>query len=384
MPNLQLYYLNSIGLTSPTGDPTTGLDPTAVQHLPSFPPLPLARYTGDGFGGPGPGGARIALDTEGLVLASDGSFWISDEYGPYLYHFSKTGRMLAALAPPAAIVPRRNGTRSFSAASPPRYDPNATVVPEDPESGRSNNQGFEGLAMGHDGKRLFALLQSAAVQEGGADDATRRHARLVEWDVTMMPAKYVGERVVPLPLYQSKEGSNKVAAQSEIYALDNGQFFVLARDSGAGRGADDTQSLYRQIDVFDIEGATNVKGDKADAPDGQIADEDGKLNEGVEPAEYCPFLDFNVNAQLGKFGLHNGGAQDAGLLNEKWEGLVVAPVEPGQAGRGKRRDVFVFAVSDNDFITQDGSMDGGGLKYKDESGFDVDTQALVFRVEIGG
>lgn len=37
--------------------------------------------TGDGFGGAGPGGKRISIDTEGLVLGDDGSFWISDEYG---------------------------------------------------------------------------------------------------------------------------------------------------------------------------------------------------------------------------------------------------------------------------------------------------------------
>ena len=39
--------------------------------------------TGDGFGGAGQGGKRISLDTEGLVLGKDGSFWISDEYGMY-------------------------------------------------------------------------------------------------------------------------------------------------------------------------------------------------------------------------------------------------------------------------------------------------------------
>lgn len=37
--------------------------------------------TGDGFGNNGTGGARVPLDTEGLVLGDDDTLWISDEYG---------------------------------------------------------------------------------------------------------------------------------------------------------------------------------------------------------------------------------------------------------------------------------------------------------------
>jgi hypothetical protein len=49
-----------------------------------FAPMLTLLDTGDGFGGAGSGGKRIAIDTEGLVLGDDGSFWISDEYGVYL------------------------------------------------------------------------------------------------------------------------------------------------------------------------------------------------------------------------------------------------------------------------------------------------------------
>jgi|TARA_R110002003_G_scaffold113_1_gene9815 hypothetical protein len=40
--------------------------------------------TGNGFGQDGTGGARVALDTEGLVLGDDDTYWISDEYGWYM------------------------------------------------------------------------------------------------------------------------------------------------------------------------------------------------------------------------------------------------------------------------------------------------------------
>ena len=87
----------------------------------------------------------MAGDTAGLVLNEDGSFWVSEEYGPYIYHFSPSGKMLSAIAPPSSVTPRRNGTISFSANSPPRYDAGRKVIPKDPDSGRGNNKGLEGL-----------------------------------------------------------------------------------------------------------------------------------------------------------------------------------------------------------------------------------------------
>lgn len=45
-------------------------------------------------------------------------------------------------------------------------------------------------------------------------------------------------------------------------------------------------------------------------------------------------------------------------------------------------EYFVFSLSDNDFITQDGYMNGGALPYADESGYSLDSQALVFKITI--
>lgn len=45
-------------------------------------------------------------------------------------------------------------------------------------------------------------------------------------------------------------------------------------------------------------------------------------------------------------------------------------------------EYFVFSLSDDDFITQDGFMDGGELPYADASGYNLDNQALVFKITI--
>lgn len=151
------------------------------------------------------------------------------------------------------------------------------------------------------------------------ESQTEQNARLVVYDVSdKLHPVYLSEYVVPLPFYEdytAKASKNpKVAAQSELHALPNGQFFVLARDGGFGHGQDESLSVYRHIDVFDISEATDIKGDTYDCETCAVADDDGNLDDDITPATYCSFLDFNVNGQLERFGAHNGGEQDSFLL----------------------------------------------------------------------
>ena len=380
-PNLQMTYLDTILFTGPDGTPTSGLDADVTGSItyPGFPEMPMTIYKGNGFGGPGTGGKRIVIDSEGLVLNADGSFWVSDEYGPYLYRFSSSGRMIQAIRPPEAYIPRRNGTVSFSADSPPFYDPNETISPADTTTGRDNNQGFEGLTVSEDGKSLFALLQSALDQEGGPDNPYRLNTRLIEYNISGPTPMYQREYIVTLPLYASSKTKFKVAAQSEIHYLSPTQFLILSRDSNAGLGQASSQSVYRHADIFDISApATDIKSTAYDAANGSIATSAGVVHAGIAAARYCSFLDYNVNSQLGRFGLHNGGAQDQFLLNEKWESLATVPVNPGK----QDGEYFLFSLSDNDFITQNGFLNGGNFTYKDSSGYNLDNQALVFQFSV--
>ena len=146
-----------------------------------------------------------------------------------------------------------------------------------------------------------------------------------------------------------------MAGPAPNHSRGNGPFDVPARDSGSGHGQSSSLSIYRHADIFDIStssGATDILSATNDATTGSIASSTGVLKAGIKAAGYCTFLDFNVNAQLGRFGLHNGGAQDATLLNEKWESLALVPVD---GNNGTDGEWFLFSFSDNDFITQDGT-----------------------------
>ena len=176
-------------------------------------------------------------------------FWISDEYGPHIYHYGKDGNLISIIQPPDAIVPRDStGNLNFTAA-------------EDPATGRSPNQGtnfetilprtilmlcllylgFENLTLDEATLTLYAMLQSATIQDGGNSKTTSRHTRLLAWDVSN-PSNPVfkGEWVVPLPVNRN----GKTQGCSEIHFVGNNVFLALSRD-GDGRGGDSRTSKYK-------------------------------------------------------------------------------------------------------------------------------------------
>jgi hypothetical protein len=356
--------VDTIMLTDAEGQPLTGLDPTDGGVRPAsdaFPAMPQA-----------PNG-RVALDAEGLARNADGSFFISDEYGPYIYRFSPQGRMLGAIRPPDAFIPRRNGRDDFSSNNP---GPGAHAPePADPDTGRQNNQGFEGLTLTPGGKYLVTILQSATRQDGGDAADTRDYTRMLYYDLADIARPVlVREHVVRLPAFTTSDGKRRIAAQSELLALDETHFLLLCRDGGNGYGMKGATSLYRRIELIDTSAATNIAGSRFDAVT-PIAP-NGRLESGIVPASRQPFIDINDNAELGKFGLHNGPPNDRNNLTEKWESMALAPaLDPDFP-----RDAFLFVANDNDFMTQHGFQ--AGTAYADPSGVDLDTMFLVYRVTL--
>ncbi|TPJ41173.1 hypothetical protein FJ434_12800 [Mesorhizobium sp. B2-5-13] len=354
-------------LTDDKGADATGLDPLSDVR-PAAGDMPMLPVATNG---------KLALDNEAIVRLPDGSMFISDEYGPNIYRFSAQGRLMSATQPPAALVPMRKGTPNFSSDNPGpgAADPD----PKDPETGRQNNQGLEGMAMTPDGKFLIAVLQSAPRQDGGDSPSTRQNTRALVYDASdLAHLKLAHEYVVPLPMFKDAKGKTKVAAQSEIVALSDTSFLMLARDSGNGQGLKKGDaSLYRQINIVDVSGATDIAGSAFDVADKPVAPK-GVLDPSVTPAKLTPFIDINDAAQLGRFGLHNGGAKDHNELSEKWEAMSVASVLDPKLPD----DYFLFVGNDNDFLAQDGFQ--VGAPYKADDGADVDTMFLVYQVTLPG
>ncbi|KAG6909298.1 hypothetical protein DXG01_001242 [Tephrocybe rancida] len=355
---LALTYKNTVLRSERNNVKTSGLDPTAVRDAQSGfpdtatadPELPIASTSEP----------HLTLDVEGLVFNPDGSSWISDEYGPYIYKYSATGQLIQTIQPPKAILPLdQNGDPFFTST-------------DDPKTGRAGNKGFESLTIDRKNNILYSMLQSATIQDGGDDKSTSRYTRLLAYDVSdsSVTPPLVGEWVVPLPL-SDKDNTEEC---NEIQFLSPGIFLALSRD-GDGHGGDDDNTKYKNADLFSIVGATDIHGTKFDDPENPIAT-NGQLNKNIVPATYKSFVEFAEENGLARFGLHNDSPADETLIDAKWESLTLAPV----GDSAFPDDFFLFTVADNDFLTTNGVTVGKSY----DAGIDVDTQFLVFRVTIPG
>ncbi|CAA7265661.1 unnamed protein product [Cyclocybe aegerita] len=354
--SLQLQYKKTILQYDRQRKTTSGLDPNAVRGAQRGfelnplrdPEMPVVAKEDD----------RLSLDVEGLVTNKDGSYWISDEYGPYIYRFSAAGQLLQTIQPPAAVLPSNaSGQLNFTSAV-------------DPVTGRKPNQGFENLAFDPSTSTLYAMLQSATIQDGGSSKSKSRHTRLFAYNVShrLITPRLKGEWVIPLP--QSAKGNT--LACSETYWVGDSKFLALSRD-GDGRGGDDATSKYKQADLFSIVHATDIHGTKYDDPANPISP-GGVLDPAITPATYVPFVNYLNATQLARFGLHNGKPDDRALVASKWESFALAPVgDPAYPN-----DYFMITAADNDFV----STDGIALGQPFNAGLDIDSQILVFRVTL--
>lgn len=133
-------------------------DPGRGTRLPGFsfnilPPPPPACG--------GDASARLLtgfdFDPESFVLAPDGSFWISEEFGPFLLHFAIDGRLLE---PPVAVPGVRSPQNPFLDLA-DRSHPEAPTL--------AASRGFEGLAISPDGDTLYGLLEGAVTGDDPQD-----------------------------------------------------------------------------------------------------------------------------------------------------------------------------------------------------------------------
>ncbi|CAK4030854.1 Hypothetical predicted protein [Lecanosticta acicola] len=354
--------------------PTTGLDAeSTIAASNGFPVLP-AGITSNGSVLP-------TIDQEAIVRLRDGSYWISDEYGPYIYHFSKEGQMLLAIEPPVTFLPFVDGVLNFTSGNPPLGS--GAKAAGDPDTGRVNNHGFEGLAISPDERLLTVQLQEALVQDGGTHATRENNTRQVQYDISNpREPRLIHEWVLQQPaVFDPEEDKNpRSTSVDELHYLSQDQFFVLTRDSGHGRGSgSDTPSTYRHIDIASVSNATDF-GSQEKGPAAISVAPNGYLLPNIHTDGYCRFIDFNNNTDLARFGLHNGPPY-AGELNEKWESIAIIPVPFGAPGYGQQ-EFYIISVSDNDFITQNGYYNFGNNKYADASGLNVDTRVLVWQAHL--
>ena len=250
----------TILLRTASGQPLTGLPNPSGQGSTGETALDL---TGNALGT-----STDGIDSEGLVLAPDGSFWVSDEYGPHLAHFDATGKQLERINP-------------FGTGQGGRTLPLVLAR-------RRPNRGMEGLCLTPDGKTLVGLMQSPLYNPSSAAVSGSTVLRVVAFDLATGTTRQYA--------YLMENAS--LTGCSEIAAISSTSFLALERDGLYGGDAT-KPATFKRVYKFDLSGATDLS-DAGNAAGGklynnltveQLKDQAGLSAAGVVPVTKTLVLD---------------------------------------------------------------------------------------------
>lgn len=157
------------------------------------------------------------FDIESIVRAKDGSFWVGEEFGPFLLHFDADGTLLEK------PVPLPGGAKSpqnpyLAAGETPRV---------------RASRGFEALAGSTSGRYLYPILEGAYL-----DDADLRRREVLEFDTTA--GAYTGRTWS----YQADQDANVVG---DAFTVRSDVLLVVERDDFEG-----DQSVTKRVYEIDL------------------------------------------------------------------------------------------------------------------------------------
>jgi hypothetical protein len=159
------------------------------------------------------------LDPEGIRIAPDGGWWISEEYGPWIDRFSSEGVHQRRIQ-----LPQR-----YRVAQPgPSYD---AEMPPLNTRGRQANRGLESLAISPDGATLFTMTQSPLIQDGGLNAENRREGLFIRILAIRVDTQEPTFREYLYQLDDKRHGVN------ELLAINDHELLVLERDGAKGAKA---------------------------------------------------------------------------------------------------------------------------------------------------
>ncbi|WP_330302880.1 MULTISPECIES: esterase-like activity of phytase family protein [unclassified Streptomyces] len=240
--------LDAIPITTSSGKPVTGLPNQAGRDEAPYSydaQTPLA-YDANG------------VDTEGIVRAEDGSFWLIDEYGPSLIHVSARGKVLTRYVPKGL---------NLTGTDYPVVEALPAILLH-----RKINRGFEGLAQLPGGDLVMAVQSPLSLPDGAAGDASRT-TRLLRFSPKKLAvtAEYA-YRFDPVNVVDPSEDDTSELKISSVVAVGRDRLLVeertdkaarlqwvkLTRDANILGGAWDTDTTSPSLEQLDDPAAAGV------------------------------------------------------------------------------------------------------------------------------
>ncbi len=165
------------------------------------------------------------LDPEGLAALTDGSFWISDEYGPHLVHYDADGIEIARMNPFATDA--RNTLI---------VDGKPILLPKE-FANRRTNRGMESVTITPDQTTVVGIMESS-LDNPNLSGRDSNVTRIITINlVTGHIAQY---------LYALNKAQH---VNSGIVALNNHEFYVIEHDRKFPLQVNNAQKLIYKIDI---------------------------------------------------------------------------------------------------------------------------------------
>ena len=167
------------------------------------------------------------FDPESFVQAADGTFWVGEEFGPYILHVDKDGTLLDA-----------------PYAYPDVKSPSNPTLGAEEEPNLRNSKGFE--AMATDGRYLYPIF------EGYLDEATDKRVRVISQFDTET-GKYTGKTWDYL-------AEDDDALIGDAFLTKDGRLLMLERDDFLGSEAQ-LKKVFEVKDFADAKAGSTLQKD---------------------------------------------------------------------------------------------------------------------------
>src|SRR5262245_51340954 len=164
------------------------------------------------------------FDIESVREAHDGTLWFGDEFGPFLIHTDRNGKVLDTPFPLAGVRSPQNPFLGTGTPTLPR------------------SKGFEGMAITPNGKTLYPMLEGPLTA-----DPDQRRLIINEFDVSAK--RYTGRQW----FYRLEADTATGQSIGDFTAVTDHQFLVIERDNFEGAAAG-----FKKIYLVDFD---NVAGD---------------------------------------------------------------------------------------------------------------------------
>ncbi|AXI25096.1 hypothetical protein CFE53_02570 [Methanofervidicoccus sp. A16] len=243
------------------------------------------------------------IDSEAIVVLSNGSFWIGEEYSPSILLVAPDGRIIKRIVPEGLEKYYVNATYDVVGGLP-------SIIAK-----RHLNRGIEALALSPDEKYLYFALQSPIDNPNNKNYKKSRIIRLFKYDLNN--EKVVGEYVYTLDTPETFKLDNtdkqKKVKLSEMVCVGDDELIVLERVSAT------TKLYYVKLN------GTNIYNTKWDDEDTQPCLDELKVEE---------LKDYNITP-LQKILVFDNGESKI-ILPKKIEGIA-------------RDGNTLYLLNDNDF-----------------------------------